>query len=162
MIRNVVFIVVAVGVYWGLKYYYGDRDGTASDMPNKVFLWMSMALAAGLVIGTPYWGSRTPGSFLERADYQGMFYVRLFPDGQDVKSYRVPGFVRTSVESDMDYDDRVYSWREYRVDFAIMPNGGRVTCLDSDEYLRLGKKVNLFDDDGNYWGVELTDQPVRR
>lgn len=36
MMRNVVFIVVAVGVYWGLKYYYGDRDGTASDMPNKV------------------------------------------------------------------------------------------------------------------------------
>lgn len=162
MPRNVIFIAVAVGLYWGLKWFYGKRDGTASDMPNKIFLWISIALALGLMFGMPYWGTKIPGSFFERADYQGMFYVNLFPDVQKVKSYRVPALIRATVESDTDQDDRSYSWREYRIDFAIMPNGGKITFYDADEYLELGRTVTLYDDNERYWGVELTDRPARK
>jgi hypothetical protein len=162
MPRNVVFIAAAVGLCWGLKWFYGKRDGSVSDMPNKVYLWISIAMALGFMFLTPHWGSRIPGSFFERADYQGMFYVNLFPNGQKVKSYRVPALIRASVESDTDYDDRSYSWREYRMQFAVMPNGGRITFYHADEYLQLGKIVTLFDDNESYWGVELTDQLVRK
>lgn len=161
MPKNLIFIAVAIAVYWGLKWFYGKRDGRTSDMPNKVFMWLSIALAVGLMFGPSYWGSKIPGSFFERADYEGMFYVNLFPNGQKVKSYRVPALIRASVESDTDYDDQSYSWREYRIDFAIMPNGGKVTFNDADEYLELDKTVTLLDDKERYWGVELTDQPAR-
>lgn len=162
MPRNVIFIAVAIGLYWGLKWFYGKRDGTASDMPNKVYLWLSIALALGMMFGTPHFGIKIPGSFFECADYQGMFYVNLFPDAQKVKSYRVPALIRASTESDTDHDDRSYSWREYRIDFAIMPNGGKVTFHDADKCLELGKTVTLFDDNERHWGVELTDRPVRK
>jgi hypothetical protein len=83
-------------------------------MPNKVFLWMAVVFALGLIFGTPYFGTKIPGSFFERDHYQGMFYVNLFPDGQKVESYRVPAMVSASVESTTDNDDRFYSWHEYR------------------------------------------------
>jgi len=162
MPRNIIFIAVAVGLYWGLKCFYGKREGTASDMPNKVYLWISIALVFGLVFGTPYLGSRVSGSFFERAHYQGMFYVHLFPNGQKVKSYRVPALITSSVESNIDYDDQSYLWREYRIKFAVLPNGEKVTLYDADENLELDKTIALFDDKERYWGVKLTDQQARK
>ena len=130
-------------------------------MPNKIYMWVSIALAVGLNFGTPYWGSKIPGSFFERAEYEEMFYVNLFPDGQKVKSYRVPALIRASVESDIDYDDKSYSWREYRIQFAAMPNGGQVSFYSADDFLELGKSVTIFDDYGKYWRIELTDEPAK-
>jgi hypothetical protein len=162
MSRNIIFIIAAIGFFWWLKWFYGKRDGTASEMPNKVFLWISIALSLGLMFGTPYWGTKIPGSFLERDDYQGMFYVNLFPDAQKVKSYRVPALIQATIESANEQDDRTFSWREYRIDYAIMPNGGKITFYYADKCLELGKIVTLFDDNKGYWGVELTDRPKRK
>jgi len=90
-----------------------------------------------------------------------MFYVNLFPDGQKVKSYRVPAHIRALVGSKTDNSDQSYSCREYLIEFAVMPNGGKVT-FDSIESLELGKAVTLFDDNEKHWRVELTDQPARK
>jgi len=167
MNRNYVFIACAVALYFGLKRVYGKWDGTVDDLPNKIFGWVALALAVGFIFGTPRWGSKIPGSFFERAEYKRMFYVNLFPDGQKVKSYRVPALIRASIESDSYYvDDAIFdgertsSWREYRIEFAIMPNGEKVVFYDAFDldYLELGKAVTIFDDYGKCWRVELTEQ----
>lgn len=131
-----------------------------SDMQNKVYFWALTVLVLGLVFGVPNWGSKIPGAFFERSDYQGMFYVNLFPDGQKVKSYRVPAVIRATIVEEGRGDD-CYSWREYRIEFAAMPNGEKVTFDNADEYLELKTIVPLYDDNGRCWGVELTDQPAR-
>jgi hypothetical protein len=161
MPRGIIFIAAAVALYWVLKWFYGKRDGTFQDMPNKVFMWVAVVFALGMIFGTPYWGTTKPGSFFERAEYQGMFYVLLYPNGQKVKSYRVPALVTSRVESQVDQDERSYSWREYRIEFAVMPNGGKITFYDSDELLELDGLVTMHDDQERYWGVQLTDQVVK-
>jgi hypothetical protein len=171
MARNIIFIAIAAAFYWVLKSLYGKRDGTVSDMPNKSYSWLAMALALGLILGTPYWGTKIPGSFFERNDYRGMFYVNLFPDGQTVKSHRVPALIEVSLENDTYYDDRLYSWheykidyswREYKIDYAIIPNIGEISFYNADKCLELNKIAILCADNGQYWGVELTDRPVKK
>lgn len=154
---------MAIGLYWGLKWFYGNRPGTASDMPNKTFSWLALVFAIGLIFGTPYLGTKIPGSFFERDEYEGMFYVNLFPDGQKVLSYRVPAMILAVVESTTGRDNESYSEQEYRVEFAIIPNEGKVTFdIDSSEHLKLGKIVEARDDKKRNWGIELTDRPVSR
>jgi hypothetical protein len=163
MSRNIIFIATAIGLYWGLKWCYGKRDGTASDMPNKVFSLLAFLFAIGFIFGTPYFGTKIPGSFFERDEYEGVFYVNLFPDGQKVLSYRIPAMISAIVESVTGQDNETYSWQEYRIEFAIIPDEGRVTFdNDSSEHLKLGKIVEVRDDNKRDWGVELTDQPVRQ
>jgi len=162
MPRNIIFIATSVALYYVLKCFCGKWDGTSSDQPNKIFSWISIALALGLMFGTPIWGNKIPGSYFERSHYEGMFYVNLFPKGQKVKSYRVPALIRASFESDTDYyDDHTYSWREYRIDYVIMPSGGKITFYNAGDYLKFGRKITLFDDHGRYWGVELTNIPAK-
>jgi hypothetical protein len=162
MPRGIIFIAAAVALYRSLKWFFGKRNGTINDMPNKAFMWVAVIFALGMVFGTPYWGTKKPGSFFERAAYQGMFYVYLYPNGQKVKSYRVPAMVTSRVESDEDQDGRSYSWREYRIEFALMPNGGRITFYDSDVLLELDQVVTMYDDHERLWGVQLTDQIVKK
>jgi hypothetical protein len=159
MPRNIIFILIAVVVYWALKWFCGKRGGTIHEMPNSAFMTMAVALALGLMFGTPRWGTKRPGSFFERSDYQGMFYVHLYPNRQEIQSYRVPASVSSRVETDEDPDDRSYSWREYRINFAVMPNGEEIT-FESGEALQLNSIVTMYDDRHQYWGVELTDQFV--
>jgi hypothetical protein len=165
MSRNIIFITIATIFYWGLKWCCGKRSGTVSDMPNKIYSWLAMALALGLIWGTPYWGTKIPGSFFERDDYKGMFFVNLFPNGQMVKSYRAPALILVSVESDTDYHTEtypvLYSWREYKIDYATIPDIGKITFYNADKNLELNKIVLLFDDNDQYWGIELTDRPVK-
>ena len=160
MFRNGIFTAFAVGVYWFLKLSHGKREGTVSDRPNSIFSCIALAVAVGLIFGTSYFGTKRPGSFFERDDYEGMFYVNLFPEGQEVKSYRVPAMITARV-GETEYGDDIYSWREYRIDFAAMPNGGKIAFDISDETLELGKKVTVVDNKERYWGVKLTEQPVK-
>jgi len=166
--RDVLFITIAIGLYWGMKWHIGKRDGSAADMPNKIFAWIAVVGALGLMIGTQYFGNKIPGSFFERrTNYKGMFYVNLFPDGQKVKSYRVPAMVAASYEvvgDEMDGDHEVHDVydRVYKIQFAIMPNSGKVSFNDPYEALKLGEIVTMVDDDKRYWGIELTNCPVRQ
>jgi len=163
-IRNIIYIAIALGLYRALKHYYGKRDGTISDMPNRAFMWTTLVFAIGLIFGTPYFGTKVPGSFFERDEYREMFYVNLFPDEQRVKSYRVPASILVYLEGGYDYDNDPVYWRAYKIQFAIMPNGGKVTFGFSDDYvpLELGSTVTVYDDDERPWGVELTDKPASK
>jgi hypothetical protein len=114
-----------------------------------------------LIFGTPYFGTKTPGSFFERNEYEGFFYIYLYPNGQKVKSCRVPALISSSVETD-EYDDDFYSWREYRIQYAQTPNGDKIKFDNSIETLKLNKIVELYDDNSRYWGVQLTDKKVKK
>ncbi len=70
--------------------------------------------------------------------------------------------VSASVESGPEYDGQSNSWKEYRIEFAEMPNGGKVTFYNSDKALELGRIVTMYDDNGRYWGIELTNRAVRK
>ena len=159
--RKIFFIAVSVGIYYALKWLYGKRNWTSSDKPSKIFLWFSVILALVLIFGTPYFGTKVPGSFFERDIYDGMFYVNLFPNAQKVKSYRVPAKIVASIESSPDYGDGEDYYREYKIEFATMPNGGKVTFFDSNEPLYIGQMVIMFDDKQRYWGVELTKRKAK-
>ena len=166
MSRNLIFIAIAIIFYWGLKWFYGKRDGTVSDMPNKIYSWFAMLLALGLIWGTPYWGREIPGSFFERDDYQGMFYVNLFPDGKMEKSYYAPALILVTVESDTDYHTEtypvLYSWRVYKIDYASIPRRGKITFYNATiKNLELNKIALVLDDNDQYWGIQLTDRPVK-
>ena len=162
MTRNILFIAIAAVFYCVLKWLYGKRDGTVSDMPNKIYFGSAMALALGLIWGTPYLGTKIPGSFFERNDYRGMFYVNLFPDGQKAKSHRVPALIVVTTESDTYYNDRLYALHEYKIDYATIPDIGVISFYNSDICLELNKIAHLYDDNGQYWGVELTDHQVKK
>lgn len=165
MSRNIIFIAIAAIFYLGLKWSFAKRDRTASDIPSKIYSWLAMALALGLILGTPYWGTKIPGSFFERDNYQGMFYVNLFPNGHTVKSYRAPALIQANIESDIDYHTEtyrvMYSWREYKIDYAIIPHIGKITFYNADQQLELNKIALIIDDNDQYWGIELTERPVK-
>jgi hypothetical protein len=151
--RDLFFILIAAALYWGLKWFYGKRDGTASDKPNIHFSWVAVVFALGLIIGVPYCGTQSPGSAFERDTYKRMFYVNLFPEGQTVKSYRVPAMVSAT------FDDAGY--RMYILEFATMPNAGIIHFDDGDP-LEVGTIVTVFDSDRRCWGAELTRRPARK
>jgi hypothetical protein len=165
MSRNIIFIAIAVIFYLGLTWSYGKRDVTVSDMTSKIYSWLAIALALGLILGTPYCGKKIPGSFFERDNYQGMFYVNLFPNGLTVKSYCAPALIQATIESDIDYHTEtyrvLYSWREYKIDYATIPHMGKITFYNADQHLELNKIALLFDDNDQYWGIELTERPVK-
>lgn len=160
MPRNILFIIASLGLYWGLKLLFGNRERTLSEKPNLKFTAISFLVAVGLIFGTTHFGTKIPGSYLERSDYSGVFYINLFPDPHGIKSYRVPALINASVESETDQDEQLHSWREYRLAIVFMPNTGKIPFYNADECLKLNEVVTLYDDHGKKWGVELTDHPA--
>lgn len=164
--RNIVIIAVAIGLYWAIKRFRKENAGAISDKAGRIFALLAMVFAVSLMEVINHFGTKIPGSYFERhRDYEGMFYINLFPDGQKVKSYRVPAMVTASddvVGTGMDGDHEIYDvyGRVYKIQFAIMPNGGKVSFNDPYEALELGKMVTMFDADKRYWGIELTNRSV--
>ncbi len=161
MFRTIVFIALSIGLYWLLKWFFGKRNSTFNEYPNKAFLMISVVFALGLLIGIPRYGVKIPGSFIERSDYVGMFYVYILSDSSNVKPLKVTAFINSNVKSEIERDDKWYSWREYQIEYAIMPNGNKIEFVYSDETLKLDKIVYMFDDRERYWGVQLTNEKVK-
>ena len=61
---------------------FGKKDGTLEDKTNKVLGQISLCFTILLIFGTLYFGSKKPGSFFERDEYEGMFYVYLYLNEQ--------------------------------------------------------------------------------
>ena len=134
---------------------------TASGAVLIGILWM-----LGSTV-TAHYGTKIPGSRFERDNYEGLFYVNLFPDGQKVKSYRVPAMVSANYEASSSYtnsngDEQDVYEHVYRIQYAVMLNGGKVHFDNSYGFqdLELNKTVTLYDDDKRYWGIELTNRSV--
>ena len=158
--KMLIFIVPAIGLYWGLKWFYGKRDGCLADEPNRTYLWISISFALGLIFGTQYFGTKLPGSFFERNEYEEMFYVYLQPDFQTEKTYRAPALIRASIEDESDSSGEFYAQRTYYIEFAILPNGRKVYFYDNDG-LEVDRYVTIQDDQYRSWTVVLTDLPHR-
>lgn len=161
MPRDVIFIALAVGLYWWLKRTYGDRDGFASDYPNNYFRIATVALALLLIFGTPYWGTKSPGSLFERDEYEGLFYVNLFPNGQTVKGYHVPAVIGASVGKNGITSGELGRSRDYRIDAAFL-QGGTIYFGERYESLALGEIIKVYDLSGREWGVELTKRRAKQ
>jgi hypothetical protein len=157
-VRALFYIGVACAFYFALKHSVGDWGRSASVSPNIYFLYTSIAIALMLIFGTPYFGTKQPGSFFERGSYQGTFYVHLYPEAQAVTSYRVPASISAFVEGEYDQDDHYYSWREYWIRSAFMPPGGNIEFEDCR--LELEQRVTCFDSRDRYWAVVLTSTPA--
>lgn len=149
--------------------------GTTLDAASYTKTRKEKVIGIGILVSLAIWmigssvvshyGTKIPGSSFERDNYEELFYVNLFPDGQKVKSYRVPAMVSASYEASSSYTDGNGDAQDvfehvYRIQFAILPNGGKVSFNDPYEALELGKIVTMFDVDKRYWGIELTNRSV--
>jgi len=56
----------------------------------------------------------------------------------------------------------LFSWRVYKIDYATIPHIGKITfCNTNNTNLELNKIALVFDDNDQYWGIQLTDRPVK-
>lgn len=115
------------------------------------------------------YGPCVPGATFERNEYTARVYVNMFRADSDGKDYRVPtqihaGLVDNSWES---FDgEHTYggggTWRIYELQYADLPNGGRIVFDEEDRpRLKLGKRVVATDVNGSIWEIELTDQSAK-
>jgi hypothetical protein len=124
-----------------------------------LFVLIGIILVFGYLVGIKqYWGNTTIGSFFEKDIYTTQYYVNLFVNKDNVKSYRVKADIRADYIEYVDDKQRVY-W----IEKAYFNNGGYLTFyneIENSNYhtsLEFNKKVSVIDDNGKEWFVELTD-----
>lgn len=138
-----------------------------------IVAFIAWAIVRGL---SADFGSKSPCAYLEKGKYQAEFYVHLYPEGNPVKSYKVPAMIyaHTEVEDygDTADDDPIHgggqsgttSYRNYDILYARLPNGGIIKFdpnrLDAADTLEVNKPTSRTDENGRTWGVELTCEPV--
>jgi hypothetical protein len=131
-----------------LTFYNRDKD---YKFLSKIYIFLyPLGFIWGIIMVLPYtpYGSEQIGSLIEKREYKSFYYVNLFPEGVETKSYRVRGLVDS-------YMDSEYG-RKYFLSYVIMENG-RELYFEPDENLVLNEKVSLVDENDNYWYVELTE-----
>jgi hypothetical protein len=164
--RAIAAIILMIAVYQGLKYLWGKRELSYIDKPNKYFFYGSIAVGVAAYFLVIQYGVKVPGSFFERSEYETMLYIRLYPDNNPVKSYKVPAEISKVIAEDCypgsEGQTECSSWSEYRINYAIMPNGGRIVFDEDPAYsiVELNRIISLFDVYEREWGVELTKDPV--
>ena len=103
-------------------------------------------------------GSTTIGSYIEKREYTEYYYVNMFPDGSEDTNYRNKAKIIATLEDRYDGSDE-YTERAYYIEKAYLSNGEIIEFENTigGYSLELGKKVSIYDDEDNYWKVELTD-----
>ncbi|NCY21150.1 hypothetical protein EBX31_04230 [bacterium] len=156
-----ILVGICVGLYFLLKFFFGNWKADIHDPKNGRLGGACFIILLLLFLGIPEFGNKTPGSFWERADYKGHYIVLLYPGRQATNSQEAVGLIECETESGTDQGDEPYTDKRYKIDYAIMSNGSRISFNpDSYESLEVNKVVRLTDDDGNNWGVKLTPQSV--
>lgn len=85
-----------------------------------ILLWVVIILFFGYILGVFSWVEE-PGSFFEKNEYTGMFYVYAYLKEDSVKNYRLPAKIsRVRV---CDGEDCGHG---YNVDYMTFPNGHEV------------------------------------
>lgn len=111
-------------------------------------------------------GSSSIGSFIERKEYSEYYYVNMFPEKSKDENYRVKAKIIATTDTEI-YDDNSNnssqrSIRVYYIEKAYFDNGDIITFYDSyGDSLELNKKVGIYDDNDNYWKIELTDKKAK-
>ena len=160
IIKFVLVIASIAVIYFVLKYSIGIRDGSLDNRKNKYLLLLAIIIVMVYVWGIALYGKMVPGSFFERNEYETMLYIHMYPDNQKTKSYKVPALIERYSEYDCWGDNECYSYKGYRIHYAVMPNGGTINFYDDDGYLELDKIIWISDDKYRDWGIELTNEPA--
>lgn len=153
----IISVAVGIIVYYILKYLIGEgHKSFKNSNRNKYILWFSIIVGIGVLVGPHWLGTKIPGSIFEKSEYETILYVRLYPENQTTKSYKVPaGIFKTG--------------NHYYVQYLKYPNDNsyidvcwEAPCIpDGFVEVELNKFKNIIDAQDREWGVELTDEPVR-
>ncbi len=163
MVSGLIIVGVAIVSYLILKRFFGRPKEDVSSNRNRIIVWICIVLSLAFIFIMSFWGMKRPGVIFERGEYKGLFYVYLYPNDQRVKSFRVDAMIYSFINSHDEGDGRSSSERRYGIEYALMPNGGKVTFNNSGDFenLRLDKIVRVRDDVGRWWGVQLTNNEVK-
>lgn len=137
------WLIIGINPAW-------ERKAKAGIMLGAFILCLGL-----IIVVVPTWGERVPGSLFERDNYTRMIYVRMYPGDSEAKSYTVPALITAYQDG-----DGYSSYHVYSIDYAVMPNGGKIVFGDGGESLKLHKRVHLYDEKEREWEVELTDNPA--
>lgn len=156
--RTILYVLFGSIIYFSLKKWYGRWEENYKNMSNRIFFIISIIVTLSLIVGTEYWGAKVPGSFFERTEYENYLYIRLYPHTQEVKSYKVKAKIEATFIDMSDGEGGSEEERVYYINYAIMPNGGKITFYDNDESLKVNEIVEIYDDNRRKWGIELTNE----
>lgn len=163
ILRVLLSMAVIVLTYQALKFAFRRMGWWESENFKGYAGLLSLVAMVGVNYIAATYGTKVPGAFLERDDYEVMLYVRLYPDMNEVKSYWVPAKIESVTESycepAVDMGERCESLQVYYIRYAVMPNGGTIV-FDEEGTVRLNEKEYVFDEQGRYWGVEMTNEVV--
>ena len=139
--REIIIYTAPFALYWMLKLCFGKPEKRMNVQPNKSFWWVSFIFFWTSIYGVGHFGIKYPGHIFERDEYyEGVYYVRLYPDNDKVKSCQVLAEI-TSYKGD------------YRMNNATMPDGMEVSFYDA--VIDLDSYVEVEGEDGTTWGVEF-------
>jgi hypothetical protein len=99
---------------------------------------------------------KKPGSFLEKSNYRGKFYVLVFPGNDKVKNYKLPGDIDKS--EDCDSENNSCS-SNYRLSNIYWPSFGRTSFSDCS--IIINNKSLCTSDEGRDYYIELTSESAK-
>lgn len=114
------------------------------------------------------YGDEILGSYLEKFEYKTQYYVKVFPNTVDSKSYVLPADIHVYTESEEGetMEDRfgqehteTYTTKYIILDKVFWPNGGYLVFDDCQ--LEMGNQVSCSDQEGIEWYIELTNEKVQ-
>ena len=110
------------------------------------------------IIMSTFFTNTQIGSFYEKSEYSEKYYVYLTYNKNDVKFYKLPADIHSSIDEYEDYDGTIHSYRNYFLTKVYWPNGN---ILEFD-YLEIEpeEQCSLSDIKGNDYYIELTKNKV--
>lgn len=130
---------------------------------DRVVRLLIVAFLAYLIIPAAlrrWYGQPIIGHWLEKSEYEAQYYVNVFPEGADVKNYRLPGDIWRTTEYDYGAEEEgAYTYRLTYLMRAYLPNGGYLEFEDCE--VEVGEINACWDQRDRQWDVELTLHRVR-
>lgn len=125
---------------------------------------LTLGVTAGLLLLPGYfrqnYGPCVPGALFERGYYESRVYVIVASEDAPSIQHRVPATISAGYGYDED-EEHSYSWREYTLYEIQIPDGDRLEFQDNPPALKLNEPVDAYDDNGDSWTIEITDQAAR-
>lgn len=144
---------------WNERYRHQGRRPLKKERSPRILLVLvfivSLIFIRDVIVGSTPFGISTIGSVLEKRDYRERYFVYAFPEGSEEMSYRVEAEIHAYMQNSIFGADRIYELEKLR-----MPDGSSVAfskLAGSGYSLEPHRIVNLLDDNGRKWRIELTE-----
>lgn len=110
------------------------------------------------IIMSAFFTNTQIGSFYEKSEYTEKYYINLTYNKNDVKFYKLPADIHSSIDEYEDYDGTIHSYRNYFLTKVYWPNGN---ILEFD-YVEIEpeEQCSVSDFEGNDYYIELTKNKV--